>query len=226
MKNRRNHYRLLQVQPDAPVEIIHAAYRAIMLKLKRHPDLGGSSMEASDLNEAYEVLCDPKRRAAYDKELYLRYTKRNEAPGKSPLATVFCPVCRRPLARKPLPGDRCATCGSPLQSEKRGEHKQAYQRVMARTLRHDRVTYYTTWPGKPRQGKMIDFSPRGMRFACPEKLLPGTVLKIRCDLCDASATVTNAREERDQGPGIFAVGVCFLAVNFTRPAGSILSTSA
>src|SRR5512135_3337543 len=103
MKNRRNYYRLLQVQPDAPVEIIRAAFRALMLKLKHHPDLGGSALEASDLNEAYEVLTDPERRAAYDNELYLRYAKRATAPDKSPLIPVLCPVCKRPLAHKPEP---------------------------------------------------------------------------------------------------------------------------
>jgi predicted transcriptional regulator len=35
MKNRRNYYRILQVQPDAPVEIIRASYRTMMRELKR-----------------------------------------------------------------------------------------------------------------------------------------------------------------------------------------------
>jgi hypothetical protein len=226
MKNRRNYYRLLQVQPDAPVEIIRAAYRTIMLKLKQHPDLGGSNPDAADLNEAYEVLSDPKRRAAYDKELYLHYTKRSTAPDKSPLITVFCPVCKRPLARKPQPGDRCSTCRSPLQSEKTANRKRAYQRAVSRTQRHDKVFYHTTWPGKAREGRMIDFSPQGMRFRCAETIPPGSILKIRCSLCEASASVTNAQEETAEGPTCYTIGVCFIAVNFTEPTGSILSTSA
>jgi curved DNA-binding protein CbpA len=226
MKNRRNFYRLLQVQPDAPVEIIRAAFRTLMLKLKHHPDLGGSSVEASDLNEAYEVLADPARRAAYDKGLYLRYTKRTEAPDKFPLITIFCPVCKRPLARKPQAGDRCSTCQSPLQSGKPAEHRRAYQRACARIRRNDKVFYNTVWPGKAQQGWMIDFSPQGMRFRCPERIPPGTVLKIRSQLCDASATVTNAREETVDGQQCYAIGIAFLAVEFVEPKGSILSTSA
>ena len=70
MKNRRNYYRVLQLQPDAPPEIIHASYRAIMRELRRHPDLGGSTSDAAILNEAYETLSDPVRRAAYDEELF------------------------------------------------------------------------------------------------------------------------------------------------------------
>ena len=225
MKNRRNYYRLLQVQPDAPVEIIRAAFRTLMLKLKHHPDLGGSSLEASDLNEAYKVLTDPGRRAAYDQELYLHYTKRAGAPGKSPLITVFCPVCKRPLARKPEPGDRCSSCRRPLQSEKPDDHKRAYERALARTRRDARISYYISWPGKPQQGRMVDFSPQGMRFCCAEKIPPGTVLKIKSDICDASGTVTNARKEIAGGQESYAIGVAFLAVNFNEPRGLFVSTT-
>jgi len=41
MNKNRSYYDLLHVQPDAPVEIIRASYRTLMLKLKRHPDMGG-----------------------------------------------------------------------------------------------------------------------------------------------------------------------------------------
>ncbi len=225
MKNRRNYYRLLQVQPDAPVEIIRAAFRALMLKLKHHPDLGGSTLDASDLNEAYAVLTDPGRRAVYDQELYQHYTKRPGTRDKSPLITVFCPVCKRPLARKPEPGDRCSSCRSPLHSEKPDDHNQAYERALARTRRDAKVIYYRSWPGKAQQGRMIDFSPQGMRFCCAEKIPPGTVLKIKSEICDASGTVTNARKENEGRQDLYAIGVVFLAVNFIEPRGSFVSTT-
>lgn len=38
---RRSHYRLLYVQQEAPVEVIKAAYRALMATLRAHPDLAG-----------------------------------------------------------------------------------------------------------------------------------------------------------------------------------------
>ncbi len=66
MKNRRNYYRILHIQPDAPPDIIKASYRTQMQKLKMHPDLGGDEWNASVLNEAYQVLSNPKKRAAYD----------------------------------------------------------------------------------------------------------------------------------------------------------------
>ena len=69
-KNKRNFYRILYVQPDAPNEVICASYRTLMQKLRQHPDLGGENWNASVINEAYRVLTDDKRRRAYDRVLF------------------------------------------------------------------------------------------------------------------------------------------------------------
>ena len=75
MRNRRNFYRVLQVQPDAPYEIIKASYRTLMQKLKAHPDLGGDEWNAAVINEAYAVLSDAEKRKKYDTEqMALRQT--------------------------------------------------------------------------------------------------------------------------------------------------------
>lgn len=63
MKNRRNYYRILHVQPDAPKEMIRSSYRTIMHKMRVHPDLGGDSEAAALVNEAYAVLSDERERA-------------------------------------------------------------------------------------------------------------------------------------------------------------------
>jgi len=222
MKNRRNYYRILQVQPDAPTEVIHASYRAMMRDLKHHPDLGGSTYEAAVLNEAFETLHDPKRRAAYDRELFLKFTKQTNSRTLPPVAPVICPVCKRPLSRKPGPGEICMTCRTPLQSDESREPGRSNKRQLERTKSSERIDYYSAWPGKPSKGKMIDFSPKGVRFTCSEKLAPRTVLKISCRLFEASGTVTNVSEELSG----YSVGVCFLAVNFSDARGTFLSTSA
>jgi len=69
-QNQRNYYRILFVQPDAPMEIVQASYRTIMQKLKAHPDLGGDTWNASIINEAYQTLIDPNRRIHYDQSLF------------------------------------------------------------------------------------------------------------------------------------------------------------
>ncbi|MDO6460454.1 J domain-containing protein [Granulosicoccaceae sp. 1_MG-2023] len=59
-------YALLHVAPDAPEAVIKASYRAVMQKLRAHPDLGGDPARAAMLNEALQVLLDPGRRRRYD----------------------------------------------------------------------------------------------------------------------------------------------------------------
>ena len=69
MQNRRNFYRILHVQPDAPTAVIRTSYRTLMQRLRMHPDLGGDHWQAALINEAFATLRDPGKRAAYDRML-------------------------------------------------------------------------------------------------------------------------------------------------------------
>ena len=86
MKNRRNYYRVLQVQPDAPVEVIKASYKTLMRELRQHPDLSGDVWNAQVLNEAYETLSQADKRQIYDRQLFERYTKK---PFTNPLRVLL-----------------------------------------------------------------------------------------------------------------------------------------
>ena len=59
-----DYYEVLQVHPRAEDEVIRAAYRT--LARKYHPDHGGDARRMIALNDAWDVLGDPARRAAYD----------------------------------------------------------------------------------------------------------------------------------------------------------------
>lgn len=65
----RDYYDILGVSRDADADTIKKAYRK--LALKYHPDRNPGSAEAEDLfkqaTEAYEVLREPEKRAAYDR---------------------------------------------------------------------------------------------------------------------------------------------------------------
>ena len=65
------HYDNLKVSRTAPLEVIKAAYKS--LAQKYHPDRNQGDSEAARimklLNEAYEVLSDPIKRAKYDEWL-------------------------------------------------------------------------------------------------------------------------------------------------------------
>ena len=66
---RRDPYRILQVQPDADADVVSAAYRVLARKL--HPDAGAPVDESverrmSDLNWAYAIVRDPLRRSRWE----------------------------------------------------------------------------------------------------------------------------------------------------------------
>lgn len=66
---KENYYKLLGISYNASAEEIKAAYRK--LARKYHPDLNPNDKNANkkfqEINEANEVLSDPKKREAYDR---------------------------------------------------------------------------------------------------------------------------------------------------------------
>ncbi|HEY9284657.1 MAG TPA: DnaJ domain-containing protein, partial [Pyrinomonadaceae bacterium] len=60
----KDYYGILGAGAEAPRDEIERRYKR--LASERHPDRGGSEEEMKDLNEAYSVLRDATRRAAYD----------------------------------------------------------------------------------------------------------------------------------------------------------------
>ncbi len=68
-----DHYQVLHVRRDADPAVIEKAYKA--LSMKYHPDRlpaearSEANRRMQRINEAYEVLRDPRRRRAYDRML-------------------------------------------------------------------------------------------------------------------------------------------------------------
>ena len=64
----KDYYQILGVEPDAGEAEIKTAYRR--LARKYHPDVSkeaGAEEKFKAVNEAYEALRDPQKRAAYDR---------------------------------------------------------------------------------------------------------------------------------------------------------------
>ena len=56
----KNYYQILGISKDAPKDEIKKAYRK--LAHKYHPDKGGDEEKFKEINEAYQVLSDEKKR--------------------------------------------------------------------------------------------------------------------------------------------------------------------
>ncbi len=81
----KDYYKILGVERKASEEEVKRAYRK--LALKYHPDHNPDNKQAEDkfkeINEAYQVLSDPQKRARYDQlgESYVHWQQRGGAPG-------------------------------------------------------------------------------------------------------------------------------------------------
>ncbi len=64
MANKPDYYKTLGVSKNATADEIKKAYRT--LARENHPDAGGDEEKFKDINEAYEVLSDEKKRQLYD----------------------------------------------------------------------------------------------------------------------------------------------------------------
>jgi molecular chaperone DnaJ len=67
--NKRDYYQVLGIEREAPAEEIKRAYRR--LAHQHHPDKNpgdkGSEERFKEVTEAYEILSNPEKRAAYDR---------------------------------------------------------------------------------------------------------------------------------------------------------------
>src|SRR5438093_3609477 len=82
---KRDYYDMLGVKRDADEEEIKKAYRKLAVKF--HPDKnpGDKAAEESfkELGEAYEVLNDPQKRAAYDQYGHAAFDRRAGGFGRA-----------------------------------------------------------------------------------------------------------------------------------------------
>jgi curved DNA-binding protein CbpA len=109
MTNQPDLYKLLQVDSEADPEVIQAAYRRLAQKF--HPDLAtgvGAAERMVAINGAWEVLGDPERRAAYDRQLAeARSIPQPPAPAATPAANpaaASAPAASRPAAHRTAAG--------------------------------------------------------------------------------------------------------------------------
>ena len=84
MRAARTYYEILGVTPTVSAAELRTAYRRLLRQA--HPDMGGSSAILDLVNEAYDALKDPAKRAHYDASL-LRGANTTEAATTGPRPT-------------------------------------------------------------------------------------------------------------------------------------------
>ena len=226
MKNRRNYYRLLHVQPEAPLEVIKASYRSLMTKLKGHPDLGGDHDAAVLINEAYEVLKDPARRRQYDETLRGRKRAAPPPAPKSgrphrPAPWTHCPFCNTAAANS----HRCRNCSSPLSpAGALGSTLKELldRRTMPRILKTAALLLYPSWPHAGHPASLRDLSPTGVSLFTGYEARREQILKIDSSLLQGIARVVSVQSRE----AAFSVHASFLTIEFTTDTGGLVSERA
>jgi curved DNA-binding protein CbpA len=223
MENRRNYYRVLHVQPDAPAAVIQSTYRTLMQKLKMHPDLGGDTWNAALLNEAYAVLHDPLKREQYDRQILKKLQKPHPAIDFKLGHCLFCKSVFRIDAGKAA-SDACLECRSPLQGMDVDETQLTLRRLASRVERTFDITYYTYWPQSAHRAIAMDFSPTGIAIAGPDHFFIGQLIKIESELLSAVAQVKN-QESNVEASSPIRVGLKFMTVSFNLPRGTFVGVT-
>jgi len=231
--NRRNWYRILHVQPEAPFEIIKASYRTLMTTLCQHPDRGGDHATAALINQAYAVLSDAEKRRQYDRFLALRKAHGTPQARQTPASRDghtptgrCCAFCAAPVAVAIQPGMRCHRCDSPLASPSRtaaaAKDGTWGRRTIGRIPRNDSVIVYLAWPGHGQPARLRDLSPSGLCFVSAIDVREGQVLKITGAALESVARVVAVRS----GSGSPCIHVRFLSVLFPVARGGFVSMRA
>lgn len=244
MKNRRNYYRILHVQPDAPTEVIHSSYRTLMMRLKMHPDLGGDEWNAALLNEAFATLGNPAKRAVYDRFIQtLRAAHEallsspavaaeqvaSPEPAVDPETTdgVVCAFCG---AANGAPNaesseSQCYHCSSPLIPISTVEGSSTTKRLLERMPRQLHVTCVeASRPHQSFEGTTEDVSLSGMRLITRAELSPGQRLKIQCSFADAVGVVVHVTAASSTWQRRWRAGIRFLTLRAKQIRGVFLST--
>lgn len=208
--NRRNWYRVLHVQPEAPMEVIRASWRTLMARL--HPDAGGAHADAALVNAAWQVLGDPQRRAAYDRELR-RHTEAARAvagtssagaamsqayggsiqPGSTP-----CPLCAQTGPCQPRPDTRCLRCEAPLAALPLPgslAHELLGRRGAARRDRGHAATLRVGWPSPELPVRWRDLSLTGLSLWAPQPLPAGRRIHLIDHALELVGEVVDSRPQ-------------------------------
>lgn len=234
MVNRRNYYRILHVQPEAPHEIVTATYRAIMSKLRLHPDLGGDHEAAVLVNQAYAVLSDRAARNQYDRSLRQERARAHPhsrgavaagAPRTYRTLKPGCTFCEAELPATIHADTRCRRCESPLvppPPRPAKQHDLFGRRSVPRVSKSDAVCVYPGWQKQACSARLRDLSTAGISVITDVTMQADQVIRISGSLFDVLASVISCRPSGHH----FVIHARLLSAIFAKRTGVFVSTAA
>ena len=212
--NRRNFYRVLHVQPDAPTEVIRSSWRTLLSRLRQHPDLGGTHAQAVLVNQAWEVLGDADRRAHYDASLHEdgrdgpAQRAEPQAPAGQPAALTLvpgqpapvaaCALCGQAVSQPVRQDSRCSHCLSPLARLPEPSHagQELFGRRGAVRRHQDLVAQVPLgWPAPALPVRWRDLSLSGLSFYAARPLPVGQRLRLIDSALEGVVEVVNCRAQ-------------------------------
>lgn len=252
MDNRRNYYRVLHVQRDAPLEIIKTSYRTLMQRMKMHPDLGGDHDDAQLINLAYATLSDPARRADYDAGLNasfdaMRTASRHDGTAETAVDSAPRGTPRQARARReaepkpqcafcdaPVPpraaeeGMSCADCDSPLRPAVRQQPASAAAERAIERMPSKLPAVIQLRPGNSNayDAEVMDLSPSGIRVRANVIVPIGATIRVHCGACRGVGRVRSCGSDAADPLHQRQIGIEFITVEFRAQAGCFVSVEA
>lgn len=227
--NRRNHYRILHVQTDAPPEVIKAAYRALIAL--HHPDVGGDHELASLITEAHTVLSNATRRAAYDALRMVRWTRQPlddsgvRPESARPRPPGSCPMCALQVTGLKIGREtRCSRCRAPMYPVRTSgsASSPAERRILPRVSKSDWAVLYPSWPSDVIDVRLRDLSLDGLSVYAGAEIPVGRTIRVTGSSFDVVADIVSCRA-LDR---VFTLHARLVTALFKQPTGGFVSTSA
>ena len=177
----KDYYEILGVEPSAGEAEIKTAYRR--LARKYHPDVSkeaGAEEKFKAVNEAYEALRDPQKRAAYDQLRARGYRPGDEVQpppggfgqggaGGDSISTRSSPAVAR-AAASAISSSRCSVAGVAVAGGSAGRDRRAATRAPSWRCRWKRSIAAAACASAS--------TARRSTCACPKGIKPGQVIRL------------------------------------------------